>query len=494
MGTLTSGPWKGVDQRRALDSADPMTLQYAVNVDLYTDGTIKARDGAQPIAQLDARSVGLYTVNGVLCTVVPAGHSIPAYQVAPGVTIAYTAIGDGTIYPTSVITGLPAVASWGSSPSAGVYPYVVIQRSNGLYEHHWITSVPAPSVNGSPPPAYLPGNAAINTKIALPFPPGPAVLKMSSKMWAPDNVNGLLRFSSTTNGPSDWTLINDAGFLAILQNVTGDRNMTGLGFYDGMAAIFFPDSIQLWQVSADPAQIALVRVLDGPGTLYPRSVINVRGDIVYVSRGVVSSTKRVAITGQLQDGDIGAPIAPATKQLTATPNAMWSQARAQYIIAWGNTVWLYTTSPTTKVFGWTSWVFPFTCDYIVELDGVLYIRSGNTLYRLTTGYVDGSQFSVTSQFLGSNGKRKFFTTFDVSQIGTSQVSILPDVRIPTLADPQFTSDGASGPIDDLWLGETTESLAVQFTGAIGQNLTYPNGQQGGWKLDQFRLNFSAAKR
>jgi hypothetical protein len=490
MPILGGGPWTGLDVRRSLDVQDRKTLRIAKNLDLTTIGTLQERDGMKPIAELDARSVGLYSINGGLRAVIPAGYGITPAQPAPGVTVIYDAVGDGTIYALGTITGVPAVSSWGADPATGVYPYIVIQRSTGKYEHHWINVTPPSVVNPSPPPAYLPATAAVDTRVDLPFEPGPAILKIQAKLHAPDNVNGVLRFSSTANGPSDWILAEDAGFLAVLQHVSGSRNMTALGPYDTQGAVFFPDAIQLWQLEADPSDMSLVRVLEGPGTTSPRSVANVRGDLFYLSRGTVNSLRRTALTGQLQDGDIGAPIAPLTRPLTATPIALWSQARSQYIIAFGTDVFCFTSSPATKVTGWTSWSLPFAVNYMVELDGILYIRSANTLYRMTAGYKDGSSWEFQPQFFDGDapGVRKFFPSMNVSMTGEATINFLTDVRDVAVVDTGFTVEGATSPLDDIYVGETTESLAVNFTGLVGANPSVK------WAIDSFTLPYKVLGR
>ncbi len=66
--------WRGVDVRSQLDSADPKTVRAAINVDLITDGTFVERDGLRKVAELDANSVGLYSVGGWLRSVIAAGH------------------------------------------------------------------------------------------------------------------------------------------------------------------------------------------------------------------------------------------------------------------------------------------------------------------------------------------------------------------------------------------------------------------------------------
>lgn len=489
MSTVQYGPWpNGQDARPIAETGDAKTFRDSLNIDLTTDGSVQARDGLRPIATLDSHSVGLYTLNGTLRTVVPSGHSLPA-ALAANPTIFYDAIGDGSAYAYGSISKLTAVTSWGVNPAQGAYPYLCIQRDTGHYEHHWITSIPAPSVNGSPPPAYVPSTAPANTKIALGFEPGESLLKIQDKICAPDNTNGVVRFSSTRNGPSDWTAVSDAGFLPVLQHSTGDRQMKALGVYDTMMAVIFTDSVQFWKMSPDPALHELTRVMNGPGTDFARSVVNVRGDLIYFSRGTFSSLHTVAYSGQLTEGDIGAMIAPLTQLYpsTVTPIALWSQARAQYICAFGADVWVYTSSPTSKVFGWRKWVLPVAVEYMVECAGKLYVRSANTVYVFDPTYADGTTFQWTSHFLdcGQHGVRKLIQTVDLIQQGSCTISFLPDSRDPTQVDTIGTVSGNTSTLDDIGVFETTETFAFRFSGTIGDATR--------WKLNRFKLNYRAAE-
>lgn len=481
MATQSQGPWpKGLDLRPIADDGDPRTFRVGTNIDLATDGAVGARDGLKPVATLHTSSVGLYAINGVLRSIIPAGYSLLPSTLGP-VPVYYDAVGDGTVYGLTDVTKVIAVTSWGVDAAIGAYPYVLLQRSTGRYEHHWITDTPVPNVNGAPPPAYVPSNDPVSTKVTtleLGFEPGPAIIKTAEKIWAINNVNGTVHFSSTTAGPRNWTKLSDAGFLLTLRNAVSDRLIRGLGLYDRYLAVIFSDSVQFWLVDPDPALHRLDRVMGGPGTEFPGSVVNVRGDLFYFSRGTFSSMKQSSYTGQLKESDVGAPIYPETKDLATAPVAVWSQARSQYICAFGTTVWVYTLSESSKVMGWRKWVLPVAVEYMVEHNNQLYVRSGNTLYMFDPNYADGTNYEFSTHFdnCGSSSEPKSFATVDTVMRGTATLAFLPDVRDATAVETGPTITGSTSTQNDIPSMVTGEAIATRFTGAVGGTVPWKLGR------------------
>lgn len=478
--------WSGLDTRSTQDSADPKALRIATNVDLLTDGSIEERDGLKLVATVDADSVGLYSVGGRLRAAMAAGHSKPA-ATQSSVPILYDFVGDGTVYGLTSLERVSSVTSWDADSAIGLYPAIIIQRTGGAYELHWIKDAPQPSVNGAPPPAYVPSTDPVSTKIATPFTVGETLLKIQEKVCVVDNTNGAIRFSSTVNGIQDFSTPGDAGYLPVIRHATGDRTIKGLSFYDEFMAVMFEDSMQLWSMHPDPAQMALRRVLSGPGAQFPGSVVNVRGDLVYFSRGTFSSLRRVLENGQLTDGDIGAPIAFDTRPLANTrPTALWSQARSAYYCFFGSEGWRFMVSPTSDKRGWTKYVLPdgITADYVVEHLGEVYIRSGANVYQLVAGYADGSTYEVASHFLdlGHAGEWKMFSSLDFTGGGTPVLNFHYDMRSPLSFDRVCKLDGSTASMVYISVLENSEAGSIAFTGDIG----------GGFYLDKFVWRYSVA--
>lgn len=478
----------GLDTRSTQDSADPRTLRIATNVDLLTDGSLQERDGWKLVATVDSASVGLYSVGGRLRAALAAGHSKPA-ATQSSVPILYDFVGDGTVYGLTSLSRVSSVSSWDADSAVGLYPAIIIQRTSGAYELHWIVDVPQPSVNGAPPPAYIPSTDPVNTKVATPFTVGETLLKIQEKVCVVDNTNGAIRFSSTVNGITDFSTPGDAGYLPVIRHATGDRTIKGLSFYDDLMAVMFDDSMQLWSMHPDPAQMSLRRVLAGPGAQFPGSIVNVRGDLVYFSRGAFSSLRRVLENGQLTDGDIGAPIAPDTMAYANTrPTALWSQARSAYYCFFGNVGWRYMVSPSSDKRGWTKYVLPqgMTADYVVEHQGEIYLRSGANVYRMEEGYVDGSTYEVATHFLdlGYPGAWKMVNSLDFTGGGTPVINFHYDMRNPNVFDRICRLDGSTASMAHVAVLENSEAGSVAFTGGIGSS----------FYVDQLVLRYSVTKK
>lgn len=454
--------FNGIDVRKLTNASDPRSFRKATNIDLTIAGGARARDPFTAIATVDANSVGLYALGGQLRCIVPGGQNI-----SPPPGILYDRIGDGGTDYTGHIAAVTAAETIGTDVATGIKPYLVIQKDDGTYEHHWIQA-PVWPITTMP-----------NTKVVLPFRPGPHLIKMVQKLWATDTYDNAVRYSSVTNGPTDWTFPNDAGELPIGAHISGNRQISGLGAIEGRLAVFLEDAVEVWTVFADPTNpnFGIYKVMNGPGTQAPRSVVNVLGDLFYFSQGGFRSLKQNLLTGQFREGDLGARIQPLTKSIDPTavgsrPIALWSQSRQQYLCAIGSTMYAltYSMEADKAVSGWTTWAMPAVVEYIVELDGELYFRAGNTIYQAVKGGAttleNGYNFDLRFQF-GDQGDplvAKDYHFLNVKQSGLSTVHFYDDVRnpdVPIDTDGLATSDQDTGYIP---LGIRTEMLGVGFTG------------------------------
>jgi hypothetical protein len=134
------------------------------------------------------------------------------------------------------------------------------------------------------------------------------------------------------------------------------------------------------------------------------------GDLFYFSLGGFRSLKAVVTTGQLNEGDVGAPIQSLTRGINFTdlpkPASLWSAARAQYLCAIGTTMYVFTYSPISGVSGWTTYTLPSAVDSMVELDGNLYIRfvGSNTIYVFDPAYENEAGFTWEVRFAFYDGE------------------------------------------------------------------------------------------
>lgn len=380
-------------------------------------------------------------------------------------------------YPLDQIVRLAAVESLGANASFGVYPYLVLERwvdpndhdLGTTYEHHWIKREP-PS-----------GTVALATQVRLPFTPGSSLVKMSGKLWAADDVNGVVRFSSTANGPGDWITAEDAGYIPVITHASGDRRIRALGIYDEKLAVIFSDAVQLWATDPQPSNITLVRVINGPGTEHPKSVVNVLGDLFYFTAGGFRSMHTQTVTGQIQEqDDIGGPIDALSSQETGEAGvAIWSQARGQYLCAFDTRVYAFRYSPKSKVQGWTTWELEQPMEYVVELDKKTYFRSGNTLYVLNPEKANQTTFEVVlNDFTaGRPAERKRVDFLEVVQRGTS--------TLRTYLEPDTDEYYLDGPT----LVGTTVKMNRTFVGAMARTFGFRFTGTGPWTLSALQVSY-----
>lgn len=467
--------FKGVDVRNDPAAMDQLALRRAVNVDLTIASAVRRRDGLRLLCTLSSESVGLFSANGFLRTVVVGGHSL---QDSRPPDVLYDVIGDGTIYSLGTLSKLHRVETIGAATVSNALPYVVIERTSGVIEHHWLTASPVLSTD------------AVSTRVRLPFDPGKLLIKSNNKLFANDPSNGVLWYSSTANGPTDWVAPRDAGFINVRQHISGSRNITSLGYYrGGLVAVLFEDAISLWKMDSDPTKFQLETTFNGPGTSAPGATSNVLGDLFYLSRGGVRSLSVTSVTGETNETDIGAYIQALTGAIdlsTVTPVSLWSQTRSQYICAFGTEVWAYTYSPLAKVRGWTKWVLPVSVDFLVEHDGNLYIRSGNDVYIFDSAQVKDYDsvdvnYDVQMAFIHARaqGRKKFWKFFDTVQDGATSVAFHTDpvndltaLTANTIAVGDTTYTGGL-----VGVNTVSDVLSLRFTG------TQP------WRLDSYTLHY-----
>ena len=288
-------------------------------------------------------------------------------------------------------------------------------------------------------------------------------------------------------GPRDWTTPDDAGFISVLDHALGDRSLNGLGVYNDRLAVIFADSVQLWQTAINPADISFLRALGGPGTEAVGSVVNVRGDLFYFTRGGFRSLQTETVTGQQNErDDIGAAVYDLTLDLDgALARAVWSQRLGCYLCAFGEQVFVYRNSPNAKVTEWTVWDFPGTpVDYILEFSGELYIRSGDAVYQLMQDADEGVSWEAQFHFAQGRERhtRRRWDWIEVVQSGTADIDfaqdpIHPDVHFPAAPQPPLRLSGSTTQLNRVFIGAISPLLAVRFRGT------------GPWQLDSLSLTY-----
>jgi hypothetical protein len=233
------------------------------------------------------------------------------------------------------------------------------------------------------------------------------VVKVENKIWA---VNGdTVRFSATGD-PRDWTTASDAGFLPVGLKQRGANNSLALGQYKvNQLVVFFDDGAQLWSVDPDPANHSFTQILPGSSTQYHRGIAHLFQDLYFLSNFGFRSISESALISSQTELDIGSPIDSVIQALlpispTDSPQAVFAPELGQYMAKIGDTIYVFTISQTAKISAWSEYIFPWSIDDIAVLDGTVYLRSGDDIYKMNdTVNFDGYETGKTITAMASGG-------------------------------------------------------------------------------------------
>ena len=399
----------GIDLRKGASVSDANRLREMKNAHITTGLATQKRPGLVKVADLEPGTKGLFAAFGKLQTFYGTGtvtHANPLFQANK---VAFSG-------------GAEDVVDVPYADVFNAFIYCAVKYASGAIEHH-----------------YLDGSAATHIADAN-CPDTAACIKLASKIFAVGAGAGdVVRYCKTGN-PRDWTAANDAGFLPTGLNSSGDRATYGLGDYQSKLVALARDGVQVWAVDPDPTKMVLSGKVANVGTSYPRTVANVGGDLYFLNDYGFRSITTLQLTNNLADVDVGSPIdtlvRPELKVPGVNPRAFYFYGTGQYICAIGNRLFVYSISRTSKIAGWSQYFLPQGVDAFAELGQTLYIRSGDSVYRLDeeARTDDGTQYEVLIQLPYMDfklpGHEKAIYGADVVIEGACEFSIGYDVRDP----------------------------------------------------------------
>jgi hypothetical protein len=149
------------------------------------------------------------------------------------------------------------------------------------------------------------------------------------------------------------------------------------------------------------------------------------------------------------------------------------------------TIFVYTISSIGKVGAWSRYVFPFVIDYTTQLGNDLFLRAGDTVYRLDQDALDDDGVAFTSVIwwpwldFGQIGRQKMMAGFDIQGDGTVSVQFGYDERSDTVLTDSWNINPVTDSLPDMVLPFplTAPSISVK--------LTYEGPQA--WKWDGFTV-------
>lgn len=212
-------------------------------------------------------------------------------------------------------------------------------------------------------------------------PSGDVATIGASKIFVGDN--DIVRFCATNNA-ADWSTQFDAGYLPTGLQSTTDTVCTGLGLYRGNLAVFMPNTLQVWQIDPDPAQMSFLDQVPGIGTTWQRALCPMQGDLYFLSALGVRSATISAGTANLAAGDIGTPIdalvradlaAYAAGSPTWEPIGVNLPGSGQFLLFMGDHAWVYTSSPAAQLAAWSRYTLPWTVTDAAVVNDRLYVRA-----------------------------------------------------------------------------------------------------------------------
>lgn len=462
MPSITYDRWEiGMDRRKGRGVSDANKLWNCKNAYINTGWVPQKRPGLTKITTLESGTVGLVPHNGLLNTFYNNAG-------AGGITHAHVLFQANEI--GSITAG--AVQQIYDHEVFGGFLYIAAKFATSGNKHCYIS--------GSYPNLITDGHCP-NTR---------SIQRAASKIFA---IDGDTVAYCATGDPTDWTTANNAGFLPTGIQSQGSETALALGLYNNLVTVFAIDNIQTWNVDPDPVLMSISEIVPNMGTIYPRSVGNVSGDIYFLSSMDIGyrSISTLALTQNLSDIDVGAPFDAYIRsepKPTNDPISVWFQGGGQYWNIRDNKADVYTFSRTAKVSAWSYYEFPITIDAAAELNGVLYLRSGDDVYKVDPdAYEDdvagGTAIEVdvemNFQSLKKPGQEKLFIGADVACIGDTTIDFRYDPDNTSLLSESVTASDDSRRDGLIPVDLMATELAPRFRHSANED----------WRLDLVNLYY-----
>lgn len=269
----------------------------------------------------------------------------------------------------------------------------------------------------------------------------------------------------------DTANVFDEALGAFFQNMSthqsGSDEVTGLGGFNDLMAVFSRRVIQIWNMQDNPDSNAPTQFLNETGTRSPRSVTGF-GDIdcVYLSDSGIRSIRARSVSNLAGVNDVGTPIDTLVRDYLATLNdediedavSVIEPVDGRLWIAVGERVFVFSYFPAKKISAWSWYEAGMQFSDLVTINDRLYARSGDTvfLYGGADNATYGSDYDVTAAlpFLsgGKPGTVRNIEGFDVSAAGSwnAKIYVNPNdeneyIDVGDIEDVTWMQDGIAVP-------------------------------------------------
>lgn len=423
MATITFNKFDlGIDHRKDASVSDANRLIEMKNAHVTSGLATAKRPGLQKVATLEAGTKGLFAAFGKLHTfyggVDEIEHADPLFHACR--LVCGEEVTDDENSETSYAAVHKTVTDIHFVDVFNGYLYVAAKHGAESF-HHYLSTDAITQITDSQCPHTA------------------AVLKAASKMFAVSPDGQTVRFSKTGD-PTDWSMAEDAGFLPTGLNSRGAREAKALGIYQNNMVVLSRDGAQVWAIDPDPTAMAITDRVENVGSSFPMSLATVAGDLYFLSDYGFRSITTMQLVSKLSDVDIGSPIddlvRPAIRGKENVPKAVYFYGTGKYLCAIDKQVFVYSVSRTAKIAAWSQYELPVAVDAWAELEGELYLRSGDDVYKLDEdGYTDdGQEYEVLIQIPWMNfkspGVLKHMYGIDIAMDGECLISVGMDARNP----------------------------------------------------------------
>jgi hypothetical protein len=272
-----------------------------------------------------------------------------------------------------------------------------------------------------------------------------ALLTHKEKLYA--TTDSILAFSAI-NAPDkfqDAIPFVGSGFKNMSNQSAGSETLTALGRYQDLMAVFARRNIQIWFLDPDPLQNAQRQVLENIGTFAKNSVVSFGDvDVFFLSDSGIRSLRARDSSNQSGVSDVGTPIdefllefmATLTDAQKAAACGVLEPISGRYLLAIGTRIFVFSYFASSRTSAWSTYDIGVQITDFVVLEGRVWARSGDTVYRL--GGVSGSQFDsskveVDLPYIDGRQLASFkdFTGIDIVCEGEWQVFVNTDPNDPT---------------------------------------------------------------
>jgi hypothetical protein len=552
------GPFRGIDARPG--AADrPGGLTDALNVMIAADGGLIRRPALTVRANLPADSSGLYAVGDQLRTLAPyditaatttSGSNLQgATTLNVASTTGFPASGrftliDGTTireydYTSktgTTLVGIPAPGLTGDYAAGLAVRYDDCAQDNGLLPTIYVDYISDPSpktidevlgtVIGSDGKAVAlvrytdestdmhrlpaPGEPPLSaTQVGgLGFTPEFSLVRAAGRAFVLDGSLRYLRYSNldsaTPDSLVDFTsnvdLTSGAGFLEVSQFASGVGSPQGLALFGGRIVVLYRSAVLIYRIDADQSRFFLEQQITGPGTSAPRSAAELGADTIFLSDAGVRVLSTVVQTLDAREDAIGGRIDHLAKAWAADTNIVpvghYARRLGCYLLAFGQDVLCLGVLPGSSILGWTRWRLPVAVDAWAEANGLLWMRSGDTLYA----FEDGEDLDETSLGVFASVPVLVETlplrgTQPRMAEAVAAASTEP-VRVQVVADGRPGVDLSGAPLGlPITLPPRAPEPARVVVGKLGRTFSvrvYDESAVSGWRLDNLWLDVGRA--